>query len=43
MFHKGKGKALPCTGTEALYRPGVAHKGSRDITLLFIDYGTGRG
>ena len=38
---KGKGKVHSCTGTEALYRP--AHRGSRNITLLFLDHGNRRG
>jgi len=32
----------PRTGTEALYRPGVAHRGIRCITLLFLYHGTRR-
>jgi hypothetical protein len=35
-------KVHPCTGTEALYRP-TAHRGSRNIALLFHDHGTRRG
>jgi len=31
-----------CTGTEALYRPGVAQRVSRGIALLFLDHGTRR-
>ena len=33
----------PCTSTEALYRPGVAQRVGRGITLLFHDRGTRRG
>jgi len=38
-----KGKVHPCTGTEALHRPGAAHRGSRGLALLFLDHGTRRG
>ena len=33
----------PRTGTEALYRPGVAQRVGRGIALLFLDHGTRRG
>ena len=42
MMCKGKGKAHPCTGTEALYRR-TARSGSRGIALPFHDHGTRRG
>ena len=32
----------PCTGTEALYRPGVTQKVGRGTPLLFFDHGTRR-
>jgi hypothetical protein len=43
MLYLNKKEVHPCTGTEALYRPGVAHRGSRGIALLFLDHGTRRG
>ena len=39
---KGKGKAHPCTCTQALHRP-YGPKGSRGIALPFHDHGTRRG
>jgi len=40
---KGRGKVHPCTGTEALYRPGFAQRAGRGITILFLDNGTRTG
>ena len=42
MSSKGKGKAHPCTGTEALYSP-YGPMGSRGTSLLFLDHGTRSG
>ena len=41
-MHVKKGKVHPCTGTEALYRPGVAQRVGRGIAPLFPNHGTRR-